>query len=147
MTKRKRQHGLQYSVIEHLKDETGLRVDWVYDGYKKPKDEIYVTVEQMQNNYEYIVKLREAVQSIHRLQVGLHAQSNGERSKLQDDIERIFMFDKFTYYDTEKSPAIACGSFLVEMKSVTPMPSGDITDKSGYHTVYFDIEIDIINRR
>ena len=142
-----KQHGLHYSVIEHLRLETGLRVDWVYDGYVKPKGETFITVEQMQNNYEYIVKLRESVQAINRFQVGLHAMSSGERARIQEDIKRIFLFDKFTYYDTDKSPALACGSFIVDLMAEVPMPSDDITDHSGFHVVYFDIEISNINRR
>ena len=141
------QMGLQHSVIEYLKARTGLRTDWVYDGYVKPKGETFITVEQMQNNYEYIVKLRESVQAINRFQVGLHAMSSSERSRLQDEIKRIFIFDRFPYIDTSKSPAETCGFFNVELTAEVPMTSDDITDKSGFHTIYFDIEIDTINRR
>lgn len=145
--KRIKQHALHYSVIQHLANKTGLRAEWVYDGYVKPKGETFITVEQMQNNYEYIVKQRESVQAIHRFQVGLHALSSGDRSRLQDDIRRIFIFDRFTYYDTEQSPALADGFFCVGLTSEVPMPSGDITDHSGFHTIYFDVEINAINRR
>lgn len=135
------QHGLQHSIIMHLRNKLGIRVDWVFDGYKKPAEKPFVTVEQMQNNNEILSKGREAVETIYRFQVGLHAQSSTERARLQERIKRIILFDNITFLDTDKSPAQASGFFMCELTAEVPMPAGDITNTSDYHVVYFDIEI------
>lgn len=136
------QHGLQHSIITHLRNKLGIRVDWVFDGYTKPTAKPFVTVEQMQNNNEILSKGREAVETIYRFQVGLHAQSTSDRSRLQTKIKRIFLFDEIPFIDTDKSPALASGFFMCELMAEVPMPAGDISNTSDYHTVYFDIEID-----
>ena len=140
-------HGLQYSVIEHLRNKTNLNVDWIYDGYKMREGETFMSVKEMQSNYEYIVKLRESVNVINRFQVGLHAISESERSRKQDEIRRLFTFEKIPYIDTEESGDKLCGNLDVYLRNVMPMSSSNITDKSSHHTVYFDIEIDTIIRR
>lgn len=136
------QHGLQHSIITHLRNKTGLRVDWVFDGYKYPAEKPFVTVEQMQNNIDTLTKQREAIQTIYRFQVGLHAKSATERARLQEQIKRIFLFDEITFLDTNKSPALASGFFMCDLTGVVPMPANDISNTSDYHRVYFDIEID-----
>lgn len=140
-------HELQYSVIEHLRNKTNLNVDWIYDGYKMREGETFMSVKEMQSNYEYIVKLRESVNVINRFQVGLHATSESERSRKQDEIRRLLTFDRIPYIDTEVSSDKVCGYLDVYLRNVTPMSSSHITDKSSHHTVYFDIEIDTIIRR
>lgn len=136
------QHGLQHSIITHLRNKLGIRVDWVYDGYRKPIEKPYVTVEQMQNNNEILAKQREAIETIYRFQVGLTAGSATERARLQDRISRIFMFDEITFLDTNESPAQARGFFRVDLTTVMPMPADDLSSTSDYHRVYFDIEVD-----
>jgi len=135
------QHGLQHSIITHLRNKLGIRVDWVFDGYKKPAEKPFITVEQMQNNNEILAKGREAVETIYRFQVGLHARSSTDRSRQQEQIRRIFLFDEITFLDTDKSPAIARGFFRADLTAEVPMPAQDISNTSDYHTVYFDIEI------
>ncbi|MBS4195330.1 hypothetical protein [Lederbergia citri] len=135
------QHGLQHSIISHLRNKLGIRVDWVFDGYKKPTEKPFITVEQMQNNNDILAKQREAVRTIYRFQVGLHAQSSTDRARLQERIKRIFLFDEITFLDTDKSPAQASGFFMCELMAEVPMPAGDVSNISDYHTVYFDIEV------
>lgn len=135
------QHGLQHSIITHLRNKLGIRVDWVYDGYRKPIEKPYVTVEQMQNNNEILSKGREAVGTIYRFQVGLHARSSTERSRQQEQIRRIFLFDDIPFLDTDKSPAQARGFFRAYLTAEVPMPADELSNTSDYHVVYFDIEI------
>ena len=136
------QHGLHYSVIEHLRIKFGVPVEWVRDGYKKPDAKPFITVEQMQNNYEILAKQREAVETIYRFQVGLHAGNSTQRAQMQELIQQTFIFDRFTYLDTANFPATARGFFMCELTAVVPMPAGDVNHASDYHRVYFDIEIE-----
>src|SRR5699024_12863409 len=96
-------HGLQYSVIEHLRNKTRLNVDWVYDGYKMREGETFMTVKEMQSNYEYIVELRESVNVINGVQVGLHATSGGVRSRHQEESSRLTTFGQIPYTEMEVS--------------------------------------------
>lgn len=147
MTLNKRQYDLMYSLRSFLIGETGIPCDIVYDGYKKRKDKPYTTVEQMQNNNEYNTKLREAVETTYRFQIGLHASKLSEKSKLQEDITRVLLFDKVPYFNTELSLVENVGRFSVNVMAVVPMPSDDLSDVSGHHTVYFDVEINDTKRR
>lgn len=141
------QHGLHYSVIEHLRNKFNVPTEWVRDGYKKPDVKPFITVEQMQNNYEAISKLREAVETVYRFQVGLHAEHSTQRAQMQEAIQDTFIFDRFTYLDTAEFPATACGSFLCDLTAVVPMPADSVNNQSDYNRVYFDIEINTTKRR
>src|SRR5690625_6881883 len=89
----------------------------------------------MQNNYEYNVKRREAVEVVYRAQVGLHASNGVERMRLQERINNGLLFDGIEYRSGEETS----GFFDVEITGIMPMPSDDITDRGRRHTVYFDI--------
>src|SRR5690606_28264498 len=98
-------------------------------------------IEPMQNNYEILAKQREAIETIYRYQIGLYEKNSIELSVMQEQLQDVFNFDRIAFYDTLKSPAELTGYFLCELTAVVPMPAGDITNKSEYHRVYFDIEI------
>src|SRR5690625_7531129 len=82
-----------------------------------------MTIEQMQNNYEYNVKRREAVEVVYRAQVGLHASNGVERTRLQERINNGLLFDGIEYRSGEETS----GFFDVEINGIVPMPSDDIT--------------------
>src|SRR5690625_2005366 len=136
----------QYELLEILKryfeDKYDIPYDINYDSYKWRDEKPFMTIEQMQNNYEYSVKRREAVEVVYRAQVGLHASNGVERMRLQERINNGLLFDGIEYgSDGETS-----GFFDVEITGIIPMPSDDITDRGRRHTVYFDIELNTYKR-
>ncbi|MBO0962021.1 hypothetical protein J1P26_20150 [Neobacillus sp. MM2021_6] len=141
------QLNLQHSIKTHLEAETGIPVIWVYDGVKLPAEKPFITIEQMQNNNEIISKLRESIQTTYRFQVGLHANSASERSRKQEEIQQIFLFAEMELLDAA-TPGKSLGFFNTNLTAEVPMPADDLSDKTSYHRVYFDIEVDMtFNRR
>lgn len=142
-----KQWNLTVSLQQFLRDRTGIQTDIVYDGYEYSSVRPLITIEQMQNNYEYNVKGREAVETIYRWQIGLHASNVIERGKRQEDISDILIFNDIPYFDYDKSADEPAGFFDVEINAITPMPADDITKHSVRHTVYFDVELNAYKRR
>ena len=142
-----KQYDLTASLQRFLINETGIQTDLVFDGYEYSPTRPLITIEQMQNNLEYNVKGREAVEVIYRWQIGLHASNAVERMKEQERINDLLTFSNIPYFDFEKSADNPAGFFSVEVNAITPMPSDDITNHSTRHTVYFDIELLSIKRR
>lgn len=140
-------YGLDRSIILGLRERLGdgVRVDLVYDGYKIPESRPLVTVEDLQSNYEVVSKLREGIRTIYRYQVGLHDVNSVELSKRKEVIANLFNFHRFNYFT--ESPDNIEGFFYCELTAVVPMPASDISKKSEYHRVYFDVEIENIKRR
>ena len=141
-----KQWNLTVSLQQFLRDKTGIQADIVYDGYVYSSVRPLITIEQMQNNYEYNVKGREAVETIYRWQVGLHASNLIERGKRQEEISNTLIFNDIPYFDYEKSANESVGFFDVEINAVTPMPADDIAKHSVRHTVYFDVELNTYKR-
>jgi len=141
------QYGLDRSLIVGLRELMGgeFQVDLVFDGYKVPEDRPLITLESMQSNYEILTKQRESIQTIYRYQVGLHDVNSVELSINKDKLARIFNFNRFKYF--ERSPENIEGFFYCRLTAVVPMPASDISKKSEYDRVYFDIEIEDIKRR
>lgn len=142
-----KQWNLTVSLQQFLRDKTGIQTDIVYDGYEYSSVRPLITIEQMQNNYEYNVKGREAVETIYRWQIGLHASNVLERGKRQEDISDILIFNDIPYFDYDKSADEPVGFFDVQINAITPMPADDITKHSLRHTVYFDVELNAYKRR
>lgn len=140
------QWNLTVSLQQFLRDKTGMQTDIVYDGYEYSSVRPLITIEQMQNNYEYNVKGREAVETIYRWQVGLHASNVIERGKRQEEISNTLIFNDIPYFDYEKSADEPVGFFDVEINAITPMPADDIAKHSVRHTVYFDVELNTYKR-
>lgn len=142
------QHGLNRSLILHLREKfPNVRVDLKFDGYEIPAERPLIIVEPMQNNNEILTKQREAIETIYRYQIGLYEKNSVELSIKQERLQDVFNFDRFTFYDTLQSPAIQTGFFYCELTAVTPMPADDISKKSEYNRVYFDVEIKDTKRR
>lgn len=141
------QLNLQHSLKTHLQTVTGIPTIWVYDGVSLPVAKPFITIEQMQNNNEVISKLREAVQTTFRFQVGLHANTANERARKQDQLRNIFLFDDIELLDTD-TPGKSLGFFNTNLTAEVPMTADDLSAKTSYHRVYFDIEVDMtFNRR
>ena len=142
------QHGLNRSIIIHLREKfPDVQVDLKFDGYQMPEVRPLILIEPMQNNYEILAKQREAIGAIYRYQIGLYDKNSVELSIKQERLQDIFNFDKFPFYDTLQSPAIQRGYFYCELTDIVPMPADDLSKKSGYHRVYFDVEIKTTKRR
>src|SRR5690625_6687788 len=125
------QYGFLVSLKRYFEDKHGLPCDIIYDGYKWRDEKPFMTIEQMQNNYEYNVKRREAVEIAYRAQVGLHASNGVERMKLQERINNGLLFDGIEY----RSDGETSGFFDVEITGIVPMPSDDKTDRGLRDTV------------
>lgn len=138
------QYGLDRALILNLREVMpDVKVDLIFDGYEMPAERPLITVEQMPNNYEIISKGREAVRASYRYQIGLHDVNSVQLSVNQEKLQNAFLFHKFAYYD--KSEVV--GFFYCELSAVTPILADDISKKSDYDRVYFDIEIEDIKRR
>lgn len=140
------QQNVQFSLIEHLKRTIGVNVLWVFDGMKKPieSDKPYMDVEQMMNGLETVDKMREAIEITYRFQIGLYAQSSSQRATMQGDVTRTLIFDKVNLLDTSVSGFPTVGTLDVDVTAVTPISPENIEDKSNYHRVYFDVEVEIM---
>src|SRR5690625_3439645 len=92
-----KQRNLSNSIVVYLRDKLNVKVDVISDGYEFPRERPLVTVEQMQNNYEYNVKGREAVEVDYRFQIGLHAEYFRDRQRLQEYLSDISIFERFLY--------------------------------------------------
>lgn len=142
-------HNLTYSLIAHLKAQVIELKDvvWIYDGISltgrlKP----FGTVEQMQANTLVTAKAREYYETIYRFQVGLHANSISERSKLQERVKLALLQPNIPYFDTSGPSPIADGFFYCDVNSEVPVPVESATDETNKHRTYFDVEVYVQRR-
>lgn len=137
------QLNLQHSLRTHLLAVMGIPVIWIYDGVKLPgeADKPYMTIEQMQNDDEGLTKLREAIETVHRFQIGLYAKTATERAQLQSKASEVFRFDDINLIDVGKSTTDVVGFFNTKLTSVVPISAESVDERSKYHRVYFDVEI------
>lgn len=137
------QLNLQHSLRTHLAAVMAMPVIWIFDGVKLPDESAkpYMTIEQMQNNDEGSTKGREAVETIHRFQLGLFAKSATERARLQNAVSRTLRFDDINLIDVDKSTTDVVGFFNTKLTGVVPISAESVDARSTYHRVYFDVEI------
>lgn len=143
------QYDIQASILRHLEQKTGLRVIWVYDGVTLPDEsqKPYITIEQMQDDIAILAKQREAVETIYRFQVGLFARTAAERARIQESLFSIFLYDDFALLDTSQPGFPQVGFFNCTVERIVPIPADDITEKSQYHRVYFDVFVQNIKTK
>lgn len=143
------QHGLNRAVLRHLRARfPSIRVDLKFDGYEFPVERPLILVETMQNNFEYIAKLRESVGTTYRYQIGLFDRNSVDLSINQERMQNVLLFDDFAFYDTlSETPNDVKGFFNCKLTSVVPLSAEDITKRTEYNRVYFDVEISDIKRR
>lgn len=137
-------HSLTYSLIAHLETQVNELTDvvWIYDGISlTSKVKPFGTVEQMQANTNVIAKEREYYETTYRFQVGLHANSISERSKLQERVKIALLQSNIPYLDTSGPSPIADGFFYCDVNSEVPIPVESATDETNKHRVYFDVEV------
>lgn len=125
----------------------GVRVDLHFDGYVMPDERPLILVEPMQINNEIRAKQREAIETIYRYQIGLYGKTSVDLSVNQERLQQVFNFDRITFYNTLKEPAEQAGFFYCDLTAVVPMPADTLSQKSDYHRVYFDVEIQDTKRR
>jgi len=130
------------SVVLFLKEETGLPVYAVYDGFEYPDHNVFVTVERVESTLEYNVKRREAVEVSNHYQIGLHTKFYNDREELQEELSNIFIFKNIPYIiDNEIIREFSC-----LLTSITPVSSESLNRESNRNRVYFDVEIKNIKR-
>lgn len=137
-------HSLTYSIIAHLETQVTELTDvvWIYDDISlTSKVKPFGTVEQMQANTNVIAKEREYYETTYRFQVGLHAKSISERSKLQERVKIALLQSNIPYLDTSGPSPIADGFFYCDVNSEVPIPVESATDETNKHRVYFDVEV------
>ncbi len=128
-----------------LESKTGIATVLMYDGVKLPESKPFITVEQMQNNLEFISKQREAVETTFRFQLGLYANSLTERTRKQDEIRDLFLFEDIPLYTD--SGELTAGFFRVGITNEVPLSAEDTSDKTKMHRLYFDIEVERISHK
>lgn len=133
------QFNLTYSLRTHLEASTGIKTVWIYDGVKLPTERPLLTIEQMQNNNVNISKSRR-FETTYRWQVGLYTTSIRERSLLQDAVKGSLIKDKIELLNATTSGE-KLGYFYALVTGEVPITPEDISDKSSYHRVYFDVEV------
>lgn len=132
---------VQHSLIEYVESKLNIPTLWHYDGVQladaggKP----FITVKQMVNSTEILSKGREAVQTTFAFEVGLYTESARERAKLQDELHRLFIFDKIPLLNAETGEQR--GVLTVDAPFITPIDADELNVKTNYHRVYFDVEI------
>jgi len=136
-----------YSLQRFFDTELNVRADWVSDGYEYPEEKPFITIESLTDERIVLSKGREAVQIIEHLQLGYHATNIVERTKTAEEIADLLTFNKIPYFDTGESVDEHVGFFDVKLTAVVPMPADELSRKSEYHRVYFDVEIENIKRR
>lgn len=140
------QYNLQHSLRTDLAAFMGVPVVWIYDGVKlldeaaKP----FMTIEQMQNNNEVLSKGREAVETIHRFQIGLFAKTASERATLQTKVKRHLLFDKIPLIDLDQPTRPIVGYFNTNLTGEVPIGADSTDARNTYHRIYFDIEVGTI---
>lgn len=140
------QYDIENSLILFFMRETGIKTDLVFDGYELPSERPLITVEPMPNSNEVRTKRREAIQTIYRFQIGLHASNAIERRHKQELISDLLLFERVPYYITDNSIDEPVDYFLCELTAVVPMGADELNRISEYHRVYFDVEIEDIKR-
>lgn len=140
------QLNLQHSLRTDLAEFMGVQVVWIFDGVALPNEAAkpFMTIEQMQNNNAILTKGREAVETIHRFQIGLFAKSASERATLQAKVKRHLLFDKIPLIDLDQPTKPVVGYFNTDLSGEVPIGADSTDARNTYHRVYFDIEVDVI---
>lgn len=133
------QQGLGYSLEQVIQNTIGIPTVLYFDGMKLPSKKPFLLVEQMQNNFTYLSKGREAVETTYRFQIGIFAESHAQRSTLQDKLRSLFLFEEIPLFD---DTGVNTGRvFAVNVVSEVPITPEDISDKTRTHRLYFDVEV------
>jgi hypothetical protein len=143
-------HELTYSIKSHLKSQLSELTDvvWIYDGVSlssavKP----FGTVEQMQSNTNVIAKGRELFETYYRFQVGIHARTIAERSRLQERVRNALLQPNIPLIDTSQpAPSPVVGFFYCDVLSEVPVPVESVADETNKHRLYFDVEVYVMRR-
>jgi hypothetical protein len=137
------QFNVQHSLRTYLTTTIGIPAFWIYDGVVLPvaDDKPYLTVEQMQNNAVTRPKMREAVETIYRFQVGLRTKSASERARLQEEVEQSLDYARMPLLDASQSTFPKVGEMEADITAVVPISAASTEARSDYHRIYFDVEI------
>lgn len=141
-------HALTYSIINHLDTQVTelTEVVWMRDGIKlSGKTKPFSTVEQMPEASENLAAGRADFEEVYRFQIGLHANSASERSKLSDKV-KTSLRNSIPFYDTSGSAPVSAGFFICDVNSVSPIPVEDSADNTNKHRVYFDVSVTVYRR-
>lgn len=133
------QLGLGYSIKSFLERNTGIKTVLHFDGINLPEEKPFILITQMPNGNSFLSKQRETVITVFRFEVGLFERSLADRTKSQDIIRDLFLFEQIPVYDNDGN--LTSKAVEASIRNETPVNSDDITDKTMTHRVYFDIEV------
>lgn len=137
-------HALTYSLLAHLDTQVPelTEVVWYYDGVSLTnRAKPFATVEQMPEENELIAAGRLDYREIYHFQIGLFAQSAGERARLSEKLKQVLRQPDIPFLDTRNYPPVTAGFFVADVDAVTPVPNDDITDDTHKHHLYFDVSV------
>lgn len=134
------QMAIAYSLEVFIGEKLDMPAHIKFDGFEMPEDKPFAIIEYRQNNTSQLSKARESMQTIFRIQLGIFAESSWKLSEYQEKLRNLFMFNKIPLYNDEGILTDSFFLFEPDFNEV-PISSGDITDKTSRHRMYFDLEV------
>lgn len=142
------QENVRVSLIRYFIEKHGINTILIFDGVEYPDAKPFMTVHQMQNNSAVLSKGRESIQTTYRFQVGLFTEHPPQQAQLQEQVYRGLLFDDIPLYNAGNPGSDAEGFFIVQGDiPVTPISAEDVSDKTQYNRVYFDVAVEATLRR
>ena len=136
-------YDIQASLKLFIEDTVNVPVVWIYDGVKLPSEKPFITIEDLQINNETLDKLRDAVQSEYYFQVGIHGQTNAQRTRLQSELKQALLFNRIPLVDTSQPDLPTVGFFDCEVEREVRVPAEELAQHSEYHRAYMDVAVTI----
>lgn len=140
--------GLAYSIKRRIEQEIPAITGHIrHSGMEKPTELPYVVVSNRNVMNLGMSKRRESTSTTYAFQIDLFADTYYELDVLQDHIERLFLYDEFTYYT--RDGVVTDYRFMIDDEDfmVVPLYSDDSTDETSKHSVHFDVKITSIKHK
>lgn len=132
--------GIMVSLKNAIADEIDINTLVKYGGVVLPDKKPFAYIESLES-FQYVQsKQRESIRKDNRYQIGLYADSLSERMTLQDEISSLLTFSEFTYYDEDGEKTDKTFEVDGDFNEV-PIPNDDISNKTNYHRMFFDISV------
>lgn len=136
-------YDIQASLKLFIEGTVNVPVVWIYDGVKLPNEKPFITIEDLQVNNETLDKLRDAIQSEYHFQVGIHGQTNVQRTRLQSELKQALLFNRIPLVDTSQPDLPTVGFFDCEIEREVRVPAEELERYSEYHRAYLDVTVTI----
>lgn len=138
--------GLAYSLKKFIESKTGINSVIHFDGLRTPEEKPFTIIKQRSTQTRFISKRKETALNTYSYEVGLFDKSLHERSKHQDELHKLFMFEDIPLYNRE-GEKVEGAYFTVIVENQTTLDAEDISDETRRHRMYFDLEIEGIIHR